>query len=218
MLTFAYAIGAMLLAQPAVAPADTVLNSTIVPSSAVLTPLAVEQPSALTTARWTGLGIADPAPSDTVRKPRRKAFEYSDAYQTRLTIHKWLSWTMLPLFAASYVTGDEMLKANAAGRTPKSWARTWHGPAASGRAVLLGANAVTGVWNLYDGLGDPNGRKRRIVHSVLFMAASAGFAYAGTQLADDAEQSQQKRIQHRNVAVASMGVSTFSWLLMLIGN
>ena len=197
---------------------------------------------------YTGLGIADPsiadralnerrpindalgerlrqvrmlserAVDDTVRKPRRKAFEYSDAYHTRLEIHKWLSWTMLPLFAASYVTGDELLKANAAGRTPKDWARTWHAPAASATAVLFGANTITGAWNLYEGWGDPNGRKRRILHSVLFMAASGGFAYTGTQLADEAQQSQHMREQHRNMALASMGVSTISWLIMLIGN
>lgn len=195
-------------------------------------PLAVEQPVALTARpsseplwerspteiKLTGLGVADPVAADTVRKPRRKAYEYSDLYHTRLTIHKWLSWTMLPLFAASYVTGDELLKANAAGRTPKDWARTWHGPAASGSAVLFTANTITGAWNLWEGRGDPNGRKRRFLHSVLFIAASGGFAYAGTQLADEAEQSQAKRVQHKNLAIASMGVSTFSWLIMLIGN
>ena len=53
---------------------------------------------------------------------------------------------------------------------------------------------------------------------MLFIAASAGFVYAGTQLADDAEESQDKRLQHRNVAIASMSVSTLSWLIMLIGN
>ena len=56
------------------------------------------------------------------------------------------------------------------------------------------------------------------MHSVLFTSASAGFVYAGTKLANDAEQSQAKRRQHRNVAIGSMGVSTFSWLIMLVGN
>jgi hypothetical protein len=228
MLSLAYVACAAVLAVGQFPASDTL------PSVAAIAPLVAEQPSALGArltlevpsitidgaARLplTGLGIGDPAPADTVRKPRRKAYEYSDLYHTRLTIHKWLSWTMLPLFAASYVTGDELLKANAAGRTPKDWARTWHGPAASGSAVLFSANTITGAWNLWEGRGDPNGRKRRIVHSVLFMAASAGFVYAGTQLADEAQQSQDKRLQHRNVAIASMGVSTFSWLIMLIGN
>lgn len=219
-------------------PPDTI-PAIPVPPPTVAAPLAVSQPSALgqrgadalpelpgirlSAESFTGLGVADPASAnpasaDTVRKPRRKAFEYSDAYQTRLQIHKWLSWTMLPLFAASYITGDELLKANAAGRRSKDWARQWHGPAATGSAVLFGVNGITGVWNMYEGWGDPNGRTRRLIHSVLFMAASGGFVYAGSKLANDAEQSQDKRIQHRNIAVASMGVSTLSWLIMLIGN
>jgi hypothetical protein len=219
--------------------ADTVRVDTVMATPMAATPAAATQPVALV---WhpsaavslaaesstrerseprerivTGLGIADAA-QDTVRKARKKAFVYSDGYQTRLTIHKWLSWGMLPLFAASYFTGDELLKANAVGRTPKEWARQYHGPAASATAVLFTANTLTGAWNLVEGIGDPNGRTRRVLHSVLFMLASGGFVYAGTQLANDAEQSQDKRVQHRNVALASMGVSTFSWLIMLIGN
>ncbi|MDQ8171484.1 MAG: hypothetical protein P3B76_02260, partial [Gemmatimonadota bacterium] len=44
--------------------------------------------------------------ADTVPRVRRKAIVYSDGYATRLRIHKVLSWSMLPLFAASYVSGD----------------------------------------------------------------------------------------------------------------
>ena len=154
----------------------------------------------------------------TVRKPRKKAFVYSDAYTTRVTLHRRLAWTMLPLFAASYFSGNELLKAAGEGRPSASWARNVHGPAATGSAILFGANALTGSVNLWEGKGDPNGRVRRVLHSVLFMAASGGFVYAGTKLANDAEQSQDLRIKHRNIAIASMGVSTFSWLIMLIGN
>lgn len=156
--------------------------------------------------------------SDTVRKPRPKAFVYSDGYETRLTIHRRLSWAMLPLFAASYFSGDALLKASTDGTRAPDWARNVHGPAATGSAVLFGANAITGFWNLWEGRGDPTGRTRHILHSVLFMAASGGFVYAGTKLADDAEQSPAKREQHKNIALASMGVSTLSWLIMLIGN
>lgn len=154
-------------------------------------------------------------PQDTIPKPRARAVAYSDAYGTRLTIHRRLSWAMLPLFAASYLSGDQLLKK---GTDAPGWARNLHGPAATGSAVLFGANTITGGLNLWEGRADPNGRTRRIVHSVLFTAASAGFVYAGTRLADDAEESQDKRRQHRNVALGSMGVSTVSWLIMLIGN
>ena len=77
---------------------------------------------------------------------------------------------------------------------------------------------MTGGWNLWEGRKDPNGRNRRILHSVLFTAASGGFAYAGTKLADDAQENMNARRTHRNVALGSMGLSTVSWLIMLIGN
>ncbi|MDQ8163679.1 MAG: hypothetical protein P3C10_13960 [Gemmatimonadota bacterium] len=153
--------------------------------------------------------------ADTVPRVRRKAIVYSDGYATRLRIHKVLSWSMLPLFAASYVSGDQIFEK---GRDAPSWARTMHGPAATGSAVLFGANTVTGAWNLWEGRKDPNGRTRRILHSVLFTAASGGFAYAGTRLADEAEENLDARRSHRNLALGSMGLSTVSWLIMLIGN
>jgi hypothetical protein len=154
-------------------------------------------------------------PADTVPRVRRKAVVYSDAYATRLRIHRVMSWGMIPLFAASYFSGDQLLEK---GTDAPSWARTMHGPAATGSAVLFGANAVTGAWNLWDGRKDPTGRTRRIVHSVLFTAASGGFAYAGTKLANDAEENMTVRKQHRNLALSSIGVSTVSWLIMLLGN
>ena len=159
------------------------------------------------------LMLRDAAPADTVVK-RRKAVSYSDGYARRVTIHKALSWAMLPLFAVSYVSGDQLLEK---GSDAPDWAESIHPIAASGTAVLFGVNAVTGTWNMWEGRKDPNGRTRRLVHSVLFLAASGGFAYAGS-IADEAEENGAKRRQHRNVALGSMGVSTASWLLMLIRN
>ncbi len=153
--------------------------------------------------------------ADTVPRVRRRAVVYSDGYATRLRIHKILSWGMIPLFAASYFSGDQLLEK---GTDAPSWARNMHAPAATGSAILFGANTVTGGWNLWEGRKDPNGRTRRIIHSMLFTAASGGFAYAGTKLANDAEEDMTARRKHRNVALGSMGVSTVSWLIMLIGN
>ena len=152
---------------------------------------------------------------DTIPRPRARAFVYSEGYGTRLTIHRRLSWAMLPLFAASYFSGDQLLSK---GEDAPAWARNLHQPAATGSAVLFSANAITGSWNLWEGRKDPNGRTRRIIHGLLFTAASGGFVYAGTTLADDAEESGDKRRQHRNVALGSIGVSTVSWLVMLLGN
>lgn len=153
------------------------------------------------------------ASADTVR-PRRKAVTYSDGYARRVTIHKALSWAMLPLFALSYASGDQLLDK---GSDAPDWAESIHPVAAGGTAALFGANLVTGSWNLWEGRKDPNGRTRRIAHSVLFLAASGGFAYAGS-IADEAEENGDKRRLHRNVAIGSMSLSTASWLLMLVKN
>ena len=163
--------------------------------------------------RWQPAGLT--LTQDTVVRRRPKAVVYSDWYSRRVTIHRTLSWAMLPLFAASYLSGNELI--NKGGDAPE-WVRTVHAPAAAATAAVFGANALTGTWNLLEGRKDPNGRVRRVVHSVLFMAASGGFAYTGTQLAEEAEQSLERRRSHRNLALASMGASTASWLIMLIGN
>ena len=175
----------------------------------------VWQPAALTSGSYSlDTTARSRVPQDTVRR-RARAVEYSDAYYKRLAVHRALSWAMLPLFAASYVSGDQLL---AKGEDAPEWARTVHPVAATGAAVLFGANTVTGVWNLWDGRKDENGRKRRLLHSAMFLAASGGFTYAGAVLADQAEESAEKRRQHRTVALSSMGLSTASWLLMKIGN
>lgn len=180
----------------AVAPSDSV------PRAVVLGP--VVSPVALVSA----------APQDTVKRRARKAVTYSDGYTRRVTIHRALSWAMLPLFAVSYVSGDQLLSK---GTDAPAWAETIHPYAAGGTALLFGANAVTGTWNLWEGRKDPNGRARRIAHSVLFLAASGGFAYAGS-IGDDAKEDGDLRRRHRTVALGSMSLSTASWLLMLVGN
>ncbi|WP_396222965.1 hypothetical protein [Gemmatimonas sp.] len=159
------------------------------------------------------LAVPFRAPVDTTKRAR-KAVTYSDGYYKRLAIHKTLSWAMLPLFAASYLSGDQLLDK---GDDAPDWAQSVHPIAATGSAVLFGANAFTGGWSLWEGRKDPNGRTRRLLHSALFMVATGGFAYAGS-IADQAEENGVMRERHRNVAVASMSASTVSWLIMLIGN
>jgi hypothetical protein len=161
---------------------------------------------------WEFLDAGAPV-ADTARSRRRaKAIEYSGFYHARLTLHRWLSFAMIPLFVGSYVTGDQILKKST---DAPDWARRWHAPFATATAGVFGVNTVTGLWNLWDSRKDPAGRARRYIHSILFMVADAGFTWAGTQLANDAENSQTKRLQHRNVALASMGISVTSWSLML---
>ncbi len=178
--------------------------------TARLAPMSASLPSGLTLAMR-----SSSAPDTVPRRPRQKATVYSDGYGTRLSIHRRLSWAMLPLFAASYFSGDQILNK---GSEAPSWARNLHRPAATGSALLFTAQSVTGYWNQWEARHDKNHRKRRLLHGALFTAASAGFVYAGTQLADEAEQSDAKRRQHRNLALGSIGLSTSSWLLMLLGN
>lgn len=149
------------------------------------------------------------APVDT---PQTPLIEYSDAYATRLTIHRIASWTMLPLFAAQYYTGTKLYSE---GASAPAWVRNSHGPLATGVAVLFGVNTLTGVWNLIEARKDPAGRTKRTIHSLLMLAADGGFAATGV-LANEAEQSSSKRSLHRTVALSSMGVAAFSWLLMLV--
>ena len=48
------------------------------------------------------------------------------------------------------------------------------------------------------------------------MAATAGFTYAGTSLAHDAKNHDDRNHFHKTVAMASMGVSVLSWGMMIL--
>ncbi len=154
-----------------------------------------------------------PVPSDTGTRKRARAVQYSEWYGRRVAIHKALSWTMLPLFAVSYYTGTQLADNGRAGVS--STVRTLHPIAAGGAAAVFGVNTVTGVWNLWESRRDPADRKRRYLHSALFLLADAGFAYAGS-LGEDAGEDGRIRSRHRNIAIGSMGVSTAGWLIMLL--
>ena len=150
---------------------------------------------------------------DTARTRRRiQTIEYSGFYHFRLKLHRILSFTMIPIFVGTYVTGEQVLKH---GSEAPDWALNWHRPLATATAVLFSANTVTGLWNLWDSRKDPAGRTKRYVHSLLFLAADAGFAYTGLVLAKEARESGTKRNAHRTVALVSMGLSVSSWGLML---
>lgn len=159
-----------------------------------------------------GLGGGPLALQDTTKRKRTTAVEYSSFYHTRLKIHQVLSWTMLPLFALQYASGNQILEY---GDAAPDWAKNVHGPTAGLLAGVFAVNTVTGAWNLWDSRKDPAGRTRRYVHSALMFIADAGFVYTGS-LADQAESDPEAREQHQSVAIASMGVATASWLMMLI--
>ncbi|HEY0779255.1 MAG TPA: hypothetical protein VGD56_14910, partial [Gemmatirosa sp.] len=150
---------------------------------------------------------ATPTPADSTRRPR--AIEYSDAYATRLTIHRVGSYAMLPLFAGEYWLGNRLLSSN----PQPGWVKGAHVGTAAGLGALFAVNTVTGLWNLYDARHDPSDRTRRYLHSALLLAADAGFAYTGA-VAGDAEHSAAGRARHKNAALVSMGVSTVGTAMM----
>jgi hypothetical protein len=150
------------------------------------------------------------APGDTT-KPRKKAFQLSEAYEQRLKIHKLASYATLPLFVAEYLAGDQLMKK---GSAAPSWAVNTHGPLATGVAALFAVNTYTGALNWWETRGQSEGRAWRTTHAALMLLADAGFVATGV-LSDQAEGSGDKRRQHRNVAVGSMSVATLSYVMML---
>jgi hypothetical protein len=148
---------------------------------------------------------------DTVRQ-RRQLVEYSDLYTLRMDIHRVLSWAMIPLFVGSAYTGFQLRNK---GEEAPQWTRDIHGPLAAGTAIVFGMNTLTGVWNLIEGRKDPEGRTRRLVHGMLFLAAGAGFAYV-TAAGDNIHELGRSNHWHRDVALGSMGVSLVSWSLMAL--
>ena len=180
--------------------------------------LSTAQPDSV--AQRTAPGPRDVAAAFTARSPaaytKRPAasIEYSDWYGRRLTIHRWASYTTLPLFAFQYAAGSQLYEK---GSSAPSWARDGHGTAAGALAVLFGANTVTGVWNLWDSRKAPEGRKWRTVHAVLMLASDAGFVATGmlAEDADDAGESEDDANLHRTVALTSIGVATVSYVMML---
>lgn len=148
------------------------------------------------------------ARADTPRV-RRHAIAYSDAYNTRLTIHRIGSYTMLPLFAGEWYLGDRLLN----GTNPPSWTKSAHVGVASALGVLFTVNTVTGAWNLWESRADPAGRTRRFVHTGLMLASDAGFLWTAA-IAGDAEHHHDAGTRHRNVALGSIALSTAGTALM----
>jgi hypothetical protein len=168
--------------------------------------------------------LAAPADSsDTTRSRRPRAVEYSDGYYTRLKVHQIASYLTVPLFVGAYFSGRALYN------HPNSHglARDVHGPLAAAIGGLFAVNTVTGVWNLWEGRKDPNGRTRRWVHSLMMIVADAGFvAVAATapHREDDFAGGGTRppatlgsgASTHRGLAIGSMGLALSSYLMMLL--
>lgn len=154
------------------------------------------------------------APLDTPRARPRAVF-YSDAYYTRLTIHRWGSYVELPLFAAEYYLGNRLYTARTLQPT---WVRTTHRGVAYGLGALFAVNTVTGAWNLWDSRHDPSSGSLKYVHTALMLASDAGFAWAGTVGSGARNATTATWRRHKNIALGSIAIATVGTGIMWLWN
>src|SRR5688500_3498454 len=148
------------------------------------------------------LAVAAPTDSTAASSPpqqgRPKAVEVSDWYARRLTLHRRLSYAIIPMFGFQALAGKQVWdKGNGAA----GWAKTGHRVGATAIAGAFTANVITGVWNLWDSRSTSEGRARRYLHATAMLAATAGFTYAGAYLSNEAETDFDARKLHWQVAV-----------------
>jgi hypothetical protein len=160
------------------------------------------------------LAFTATAPGDTTRR-RRKAVHISEWYYRRLTIHRYVAYSTIPVFALQYAAGDRLYHH---GNAAPTWAKTMHRVGATTLATMFTVNTVTGAWNWWDSRSVSEGRVLRTVHALSMIGADAAFTYAGIKLSDEAENSSAKRREHRTVAIASIGVTVVSGLAMKLWN
>jgi hypothetical protein len=140
---------------------------------------------------------------------RTQAVEHSDAYYTRLTIHRYGSYAVLPLFAGQYYLGNKLINGSS---NPD--VKSVHKAVAYTIGGVFVVNTVTGVWNLIESRHDTDGRGRKLLHVGLMLAADAGFAYTGTLAGDASEKGPAEKRKHRNAALASIGLATAGTVTM----
>jgi hypothetical protein len=165
--------------------------------------------------RLTALGpsLSGSSPPADTGATRPRAIEYSDAYGTRLAIHRYASYAELPLFAAEYALGQKILNGERTGDFASPGTRSAHSVVAGTLGVLFAVNTVTGAWNMIEARHDPAGRTRRNIHALGMLLADAGFLYTAS-LAEGARESVSGAEKHRNAAIASISVATASTLMM----
>ena len=146
---------------------------------------------------------------------RPVAIEYSDGHYTRGKIHKYASFATLPLFATEYWLGQSLYNDP---QSLTSGKRGVHGVVGTAIIGLFGVNSVTGLWNFWDSRAAP-GHTKRLVHGLLMLASEGGFVASAISAPGHSRTAlvnfNANEATHRNIAVASMGVGTAGYLLML---
>jgi hypothetical protein len=163
--------------------------------------------------------LASTSVQDTVPTRRRaRAVEISDAYELRLTIHRYAAYSVIPLFIVQSVAGNQLYQADKSGAERPSWAKSTHSLGAAAIGSVFTLETVTGLWNLWESRDNEVGRTRRFAHSALLLASDAGFTYAGIKLASDAKRDSDARDRHRMISYYSMGAALAGYGLMYVGN
>lgn len=179
------------------------LQAALVAASFAAAPVA----STATVLRSDSIPVVAALVNDTIPR-RRHAIEYSEWYDKRLTIHRIGSYTMLPMFGAEMVLGNQLIHGN-----QSSGYKGGHAAVATGIAALFTVNTVTGAWNWWDSRSDPAGRTRRTLHALTMLASDAGFVWTGA-IAGSAKHSNDEARRHRNVALGSIGIATVGTAMM----
>ena len=153
-------------------------------------------------------------PTDTPHA-RVRAIEVSDWYERRLTIHRYVAYGTIPVFAAQWLAGRQLLEKS---RAAPTWAKTTHRVGATMLAGMFTVNTVTGLWNWWDSRAVPQNRVLRTVHAFSMLACDAAFSYTGAKLSNEAETSSSARNLHVKVAFIAMGVTAASGAAMKLWN
>jgi hypothetical protein len=165
--------------------------------------------------RDTPAGIARSEPADTVpRRKRGKTVQISEAYETRLTIHRIASYATVPLFVAQAFVGQQLYTADKNGTYISDGVRVAHNVIGGTIGALFAVNTVTGGLNWWDMRYQPQGRPWRTVHSALMLAADGGLTYAAT-MGLGSRFSQADRDRHKNWAIGSAAVALAGYAMML---
>ncbi|MFI5310445.1 MAG: hypothetical protein ACHQQ3_04390 [Gemmatimonadales bacterium] len=186
-------------------------------AAAVAGALAVACPDSLTgpSGPRVALALSSCASADTtLPKKRVKALQLSDAYETRLSVHKWASYATVPLFAAQAVVGQQLYTTEMAGNRPSQGTRFTHDVLAAGVGALFAVNTVTGSLNWWETRSQTEGRTWRTIHAALMLASDAGFAYTAA-LGHNARHLQADRNLHKNMATVSASIALVSYVMML---
>lgn len=192
------------------APVRSVVADTTVRVASALPPIPIARALMLDTslARFAKIAIDTP-------HARPKIIEVSDWYSRRLTIHRWVFYATIPVFAVQWEAGNELFEKS---RDAPTWAKTMHRVGATALAGMFTVNTVTGAWNWWDSRAVTQGRVFRTIHALTMLGVDAAFTYTGATLSNQAETSAQKRREHRTVALYGIGVTVISGTAMKLWN